>query len=117
MATHPQWPRAFLQLGIKVQQRHSCQSVRKDLGDPFVGCSGVRKIRFLDWSSWVIRLPSMAGDAELLDGCAQQTHLESQRKFTKRKPCHAASLSAAVTVIPLKKRLGGICNIDGEPHL
>ena len=39
----------------------------------------------LDWSSWVICLPSMAGDVELFDGWTQQNHLESQRKFTKKK--------------------------------
>ena len=59
----------------------------------------------------------MAGDVELSDGWTQQNHLESQRKFTKKKPCQTASLPAAATVIPLKKRLGGICNVDGEPHL
>ena len=64
----------------------------------------------------------MAGDVELFDGWTQQNDLESQRKFTKKKkkkktnPCHTASLPAAVTVIALK-RLGGICNVDGEPHL
>ena len=35
----------------------------------------------------------------------------------QKKPCQTASLPAAATVIPLKKRLGGICNVDGEPHL
>ena len=83
MATHPQWTHAFLQLGIKVQQRHSCQSVRKDLGEPFLGCSAARKIHF--FGLVILGDMSMAGDVELFDGWTQQNHLESQKKFTKKQ--------------------------------
>lgn len=84
----------------KCTRRETFMSIcQKGLGWTLLGLfSSEEDTFFLDWSSWVICLPFMAGDVELFDGWTQQNDLESQRKFTKKQtktnPCHTASLPA-----------------------